>query len=310
MNRRIIAALAALAVFLGTLYYLLEPGTLPAFAGAITAVHPAVLLLGIALNASMQWLRAWRFSILSNRTSSPPDALFVRVSFQLNALNFVLPFKFGEAGYPLLMKRHGVSSLLEAAGVLVRARLMDVLILGMILLALVAYQLATDVTVRLALIAGAAALAVSAMLLPALVSMGQGLISASCLRWWQAQRKPAAPAASPRWSLHAWALTLTLAIWSVYGVMAAAMAYAVSSIAPATVFLGAAASNLAFALPVNGVGGLGAAQAAWTYIVERAGASFTDAAVTALVVYAVSLTSALACGACAFLLPAHPPLST
>lgn len=59
---------------------------------------------------------------------------------------------------------------------------------------------------------------------------------------------------------------------------------------------GASAGNLAFALPSNGIGGLGASQAAWLAAVTRAGVSWNEAVVGALALYVVTLASALLFG--------------
>jgi hypothetical protein len=63
--------------------------------------------------------------------------------------------------------------------------------------------------------------------------------------------------------------------------------------------LGAAAGNVAFALPVNGVAGIGPPQAAWVAATTRAGVPWDDAVVSALALHAVVLANALVCGALA-----------
>ncbi len=69
-----------------------------------------------------------------------------------------------------------------------------------------------------------------------------------------------------------------------------------------TATLAAAATNLAFALPINGIAGLGPAQAAWVLAATRAGVHWNEAVVSALAVYAVVLISALLFGGLALAL--------
>ena len=47
-----------------------------------------------------------------------PGAGLVRIAFQLNALNFILPLRLGELSYPALMRHRYGASLLHSAGVL------------------------------------------------------------------------------------------------------------------------------------------------------------------------------------------------
>ena len=62
----------------------------------------------------------------------------------------------------------------------------------------------------------------------------------------------------------------------------------------------AAAGNIAFALPVNGIAGLGPAQAAWVLVTTWAGVPRADAIVSALALHAVVLGNALLLGGVTF----------
>jgi hypothetical protein len=70
----------------------------------------------------------------------------------------------------------------------------------------------------------------------------------------------------------------------------------VDSVGPAAALLGAAAGNLAFALPINGIAGLGPAQAAWVVATTWAGVPQPDAVLSALALHAVVLSNALLLG--------------
>ena len=56
----------------------------------------------------------------------------VRIACQANFLNFVLPFRLGELGYPVLMQRRYGIRFLHATGVLLLARLFDLAAVGCI----------------------------------------------------------------------------------------------------------------------------------------------------------------------------------
>jgi hypothetical protein len=63
--------------------------------------------------------------------------------------------------------------------------------------------------------------------------------------------------------------------------------------------LGAAAGNVAFALPINGIAGIGPPQAAWVAATTYAGVPWTDAVLSALALHTVVLTNAIVLGAAA-----------
>ena len=94
---------------------------------------------------------------------------------------------------------------------------------------------------------------------------------------------------------------LGFAIWLAFGLAAVLVAAAVvDTVAPSAALLGAAAGNLAFALPVNGLAGLGPAQAAWVLATTWAGVPRADAIVSALALHAVVLGNALLLGGLTF----------
>lgn len=301
MRRNLLFSLVAIAMTAAAAWYLITPAVMDALLDGTRRIDPLTIVLALAINGALQWLRAWRFAIMTRGALIPPDAGLVRISFQLNFFNFVLPLRLGELSYPVQMRRIYGQPLLEATGVLLVARLFDLATLGAILLAL---------TVQLglfhsaALNGGLAALAVAAALFPVLLAFtGRAALPLT--------------ARLPRLSRHALALgtalrtlddrrvqtaaiMLSFAIWVSYGLMAVLVASALSpSVSIAQGMLGAAAGNVAFALPVNGIAGFGPAQAAWVFAVTGAGVPWRDAAVTALGVHAVSLASALLFGGAA-----------
>ena len=70
-----------------------------------------------------------------------------------------------------------------------------------------------------------------------------------------------------------------------------------------------AAASLAFAIPVNGLAGLGPPQAAWATVLHLTGVAWEPAIVTALICHGVLLSGALIVAATTFVLPGwRPPL--
>src|SRR5262249_26011377 len=77
-------------------------------------------------------------------------------------------------------------------------------------------------------------------------------------------------------------LALGFSIWLTFALVAVLVARAVAvSVGPSAAILGAAAGNLAFALPVNGLAGIGPAQAAFVLAASWAGVPQNDAVVSA-----------------------------
>lgn len=69
-----------------------------------------------------------------------------------------------------------------------------------------------------------------------------------------------------------------------------------TTVPPAAAMLGASAGHVAFALPINGIAGIGPSQAAWVAATTRAGVPWDDAVISALALHAVVLTNAIVLG--------------
>ena len=93
---------------------------------------------------------------------------------------------------------------------------------------------------------------------------------------------------------HGGFLALTAAIWATHSLIGylAVLAVADDISLLAAAFAGAA-SNLAFALPINGIAGLGPPQAAWTAALHLTGASWEISLATALLAYGCILVGAV-----------------
>jgi hypothetical protein len=300
--RRLLSALLAAALTAICLWVLLTPEVLTAMRRLATQARPLPILVAFALGALVQWLRAWRFAVMTTGRLALPRVALVRIAFQLNALNFLLPFRLGELGYPVLMRRRFGHDLLHSAGVLLLARLFDLATVGAILLGAAATLHLVGGIGQAALVAGALGLGVAPL---GLALVGQAL-RPTIVRLPRvgdaAARLTAGLDAIGDRRIGLAAVALGFAIWLVFGLAAILVAQAVvATISPGAAMLGAAAGNVAFALPINGIAGIGPAQAAWVAATGWAGVPWDDAVVSALALHAVVLVNALVLGALATL---------
>ena len=317
-------ALVAAAITALCLWVLLTPQVLHALGRLRAEARPAPLLAAFVLSALVQWLRAWRFAVMTSGRPTLPDAPMVLIALKLNFLNFVLPFRLGELGYPALMHQQYGHGLLRSAGVLLLARLFDLTTVVAILLGAAALFLSAPAVQAAVLIAALgfvlapfALVGLGAALLPRLgdrlagsglglrlgsrfgSSLGQSL-GAGLARFARGPEPDADWVAGlrgiGRGPVHL-VVGLGFAIWLAFGLAAVLVAAAVvDTVAPSAALLGAAAGNIAFALPVNGIAGLGPAQAAWVLATTWAGVPRDDAIVSALALHAVVLGNALLLG--------------
>jgi Lysylphosphatidylglycerol synthase TM region len=298
--RPLLSVLLAAAVTAACLWFLLTPEILKSLGRLATEAQPLPILAAFVLGALVQWLRAWRFAVMTTGRLALPGAALVRIAFQLNGLNFLLPFRLGELSYPVLMRRHYGHALLHSAGILLLARLFDLATVGSILLAAAALQDLPVGVDRVLLGFGALGLALAPFGL-ALAGRALRLRMAQSSRTGEvAARLTAGLAAIGDRNVAMTAVALGFAIWLVFGLAAILVAHAVvATVSPGAAMLGAAAGNIAFALPINGIAGFGPAQAAWVVATMWAGVPRDDAVISALALHAVVLTNAIALGALA-----------
>jgi len=288
--RRLLSAVVALCITAICLWALLTPDILKALGRAAGQARPLPILVAFALVALVQWLRAWRFAVMTAGTATLPDMALVRIALQLNCLNFVLPFRLGELSYPVL----------HSAGVLLLARLFD-------LATVVSILLGAAAVLGLAGGAGNAVLALGAFglgLAPfGLIALGRALqpwIARLPGVGGTAAKLTAGLDAIGERRIGLVAVVLGFAIWLLLALAAIMVAGAVTTtVPPAAAMLGASAGHVAFALPINGIAGIGPSQAAWVAATTRAGVPWDDAVISALALHAVVLTNAIVLGAVA-----------
>ena len=300
--RRLLSAVLALCITAACLWLLLTPDVLQALGRAAGNARLLPIIVAFGLVALVQWLRAWRFAVMTAGTAALPDTVLVRIALQLNFLNFVLPFRLGELGYPVLMRRHYGHGLLHSAGVLLLARLFD-------LATVVSILLGAAAVLRLAGGTGNAMLALGALVL-GLAPFGL-ILAGRALRPWftrlpgvggSAAKLTAGLDAVGERGIGLVAVVLGFAVWLLLALAAIMVAGAVTTtVPPAAAMLGASAGHVAFALPINGIAGIGPSQAAWVAATTRAGVPWDDAVISALALHAVVLTNAIVLGTVATL---------
>jgi hypothetical protein len=219
----------------------------------------------------------------------------------VNLFNFLLPFRLGEVSFPVLMRLRLGQPIAVSSGVLILARLFDLVTVAAILLGTAALLRVGGEGLALPLAVASALLALTPF---ALIQIGRlqlpsrlparvaGVTSQATLvlRHLRARRAGLA------------AVGLSMAVWAVFGALAYCAARAVSDgLGLVQTMLGAAATNLAFALPINGLAGLGPAQAAWAAAVSQTSIGWSEALATAFAVHAAALCGALLFGGAAFL---------
>lgn len=315
-RRAVLSTLLAAAVSAGALLWLLsDEAVVAALGSALAAARPWHLGAALALVPVVQGLRAWRFALLLDGRLGPPGWPMYRIAARLTLFNFLLPLKLGELSFPLMMRRAFGTEIARSAGILILSRLLDVPVLAAILLlgaaALPDAAAALGWSRPALLAAGAAALVAPALGLALLAPLRRGLPALpprlagllDRLLWGATMLR-----ALPQRML---ALALGLAIWGTHAVIAWLAASAVAEgLGFIRVMLAGAAANVAFALPVPVVAGLGPPQAAWAAALNLAGVAWDAAVVTALTCHAVLVVGVVAVGAATIVAPGRPRPAT
>ena len=296
MSRPLAFALA-LAVTAACLWYFLTPEVMEALGRALREARLLPIAAAFVLVGLVQWLRAWRFAVMTTERLSLPDWLLVRIALRLNFLNFILPFRLGELSYPVLMRYHYGHGLFQSAGILLLARIFDLATVLSILFGAAAVLRLWDGSIGALVGVGSVVFALA----PFAILLIGGQLSALLRRLPKigaiAEKLSTGLVAVANPQIGIASVVLSFVLWMTYGFAAFLVAVSVApSVSAATALLGASAGNIAFALPVNGIAGIGPAQAAWVAATVRAGLAWDDAVVSALALHGVVLMNAIVLG--------------
>lgn len=223
----------------------------------VSAVTIVQFLLLFTLSHVM---RAWRIYSFKAYSLGLGYRLTLKLSLVHQSLNNLLPMRLGEASYPLLMKRYGSISLVDASLDLVWLRILDIIVMGslgvFVIVSYVSAALAAGVVV-LGLVASCALLSLAQTLSsPRQALIDQRLTITSTL----ARLGARGPSSMARlW----WLLLLTLGSWAAKIVAIAMLSAELVDLPWLTLLGGIVAGEVSGILPLHGVAGAGTYEAAF-----------------------------------------------
>lgn len=300
LARRLTSTVLALAISIGALWWLLADGTGQALIDASKNASLWPLILGSLIAIVIQIVRAWRFAVLATGSLALPSWTMIGIATKLVLLNFLLPFKLGELGFPVMMKRAYGTPFAKGAGILILCRSLDFGIVTAMILIAGAWLLVPLLDPLVAPLGpGIAPWLVTAVGLMALLTP---FVIADRLPWLQrllggrqrvadliGQMSSGAAMMRP-FRQRLLVAGLSLSIWLAHALIAWLASIAIDAgIDVLAMAMASAASNLAFALPISGVAGLGPPQAAWATMLNLAGYDWTQAITTALLCHGLLL---------------------
>jgi uncharacterized membrane protein YbhN (UPF0104 family) len=296
-KRRWIGLLASIAVTALAVHLLLTDELIEQLRSLVELVKPLPLLGAAALSATIQYMRGWRFGILLHGEARPAGLALFRISALLTFFNYALPFRTGEASFVVMAQRAFNTRLITGASILVVTRILDLVTIagaGGLAVALAIPDRPVWTAIGIVVAVGAAGVLLVAPMLarlplvqlisrkgrwPRLRSLAEGIVAGLVHLDGRHQYRVFA--------------VLTVAIW----VAQAAIGYiCMSQVLPETTFaaslLAVSAATFTFSLPVNGVGGVGPAQAAWAFALTFAAYEWSPALTSGLLNHAVLVASA------------------
>lgn len=291
MSKRWTSVVVSIVVSAALIALLLRGETLGDVRRILPEIRWEYAVAAILVGPLVQYLRAWRFErLMFGKAGAPTFAMF-RITTYLNFFNYVLPFRIGEASFPVLMKREYGESFANTLGLLLLVRVGDlIIVIGLGGLALMITGPKLTVALGGALLAGALVMLGGLLVMPvsAAGALGRrlgshaelflsGLLSLSRQR----DRLPFVLLTTALWLVQFAASYLCLLAFG------AGFDYLQGIIA-------GAAATLSFSLPINGIAGIGPAQAAWAYALDILGVDFGLAVGSAIlfgVVIFVSITA-------------------
>lgn len=293
LTRRLASTLLAALVSAVVLWWLLGDGVGQALIEALGSASPWPLLLGGLIAIAIQIIRAWRFAILESGTLAFPSWIMIGIATKLVLFNFLLPFKLGELSFPLMMKRTYGTPFGQGAGMLILCRLLDLGVVLAIILVTAAWLLDPAIHGWNPALIGT--FGVIALVVPFLIIDHLSWLQRLTARWPRVARLAGhlghgASIMRPH-HIRLPVAALTLSIWGAHAAIAWLVASAIATgLGFASMAMASAASNLAFALPISGVAGLGPPQAAWATMLHLAGHDWAPAITSALLCHGLLLT--------------------
>jgi hypothetical protein len=289
---------AAVAISAVSLALLLTPSIRADLARSVRTADLRLLALALVLNPAVQYFRAWRFGLFLERREKWPGFRLFRISVLLVFFNYLLPLRMGEATFPILVRREYGTGLTAGIGFLALTRILDLLAVllagGLAGVAVIGTQQAWGRAALFGALAAAAALAAMVALARLSATTTHKLLA----RWPRLERLAGLLLEGfhllgdrRRYGIF---LLLTASVWIT---QFAVCHLVLSAVVPGARFgqavVGGSAGMLSFALPVNGVAGIGPLQAAWAWALTQTGVPWGTGVASGLLLHGVFLLGAV-----------------
>ncbi|TQV72453.1 lysylphosphatidylglycerol synthase transmembrane domain-containing protein [Denitrobaculum tricleocarpae] len=293
---RILLAVVVTAVF-GFLFLRFAP--LDLMVASLASASPEMLASSFCLVVLGQLFRGWRIAVLVSPRAAPSFIAY-RISVLHNFLASLLPARLGELALPAMLKRSYGIDYAVGAGILLGARILDLLII--LSVAGITFWIVVPAGSELGWLRGLGLLggfcAIAAFLAMQYLRRGSAhLADRLALRTRSKKggrlmlliikilRACAAIPARRLFLAQVSSLAVWLALFAAYHV--AALAVTASMPVDTTLFAGTLGS-IAFVLPINGIAQVGPFEAAWTFGGILGGLSTADALAVAVAIHGVT----------------------
>lgn len=285
INRRILGSVVAILLTAASIWWLAASYALGPVLAGLRQADLRILGLIFPLVVLLQFARALRFVLLLDRMRTGGVVATFHISCMHIALNFLLPFKLGEAAFPLLARKLMGVDLQSGTSTLLTVRLLDIGALGALLAISAAFAVPALEPYRWLLFAGAAASLLAPLVLLIVAGHGQRRIG----RFAAVGEVLAKAQARGTFGK---VTALSVLIWACHAGAASLSFLALGqNVGAATAIFAGASANLAFALPFQGVAGLGPVQAAFAWAAVLGGVALEPAITVAIACHATLLVS-------------------
>ena len=287
-----------IAITAATLAWAFDDRQVRAQIGAVWAGGAGWLWQPVLASLAVITIRAWRLAVVLRL---PFGWRVLRLSSLHQTANILLPLKLGELALPLLIRRELPMGFAAGLGTLVAIRLWDLAVLAAaaaLALAFTAGGLAPWLGPAVTIGGGAALLLFGAAVWAAPRITAHLAAATPHGRVGRVLRDLARGAFGHDRAVLIGVVLTTLAAWlAVFAGFHVVALHQQATPGPAATVLGAIASSIAFALPVNGVGTIGATQAAYAGTLALFEVPIASALATALIWHAVAVVTTIAVAA-------------
>lgn len=292
--KRVVALLLSLAL----LGWLISDGRWQSLGDALARLTPGVILIAAAGFALSYLLRALRVYDEFRHDARGRFGACIRIVLMHNAMVNVVPFRGGEAAFPLLLRRTFGTPLPRAIASLFWFRLQDALVVGTV--AVLVWP-GLPFVLRMA---GLVALIGFAWALPRWARSPHNWADRGALAGKLAKLRDAFGESTRHarygwvWTVANWSVKLAAQAWLLAALLATGLAQGAA---------GALGAELAAILPIQGVAGFGTYEAGAAAALLPVGIAFDEGLRAALALHIFVIACALGAGALAWLFPNAGP---